>query len=152
MDSEKAKAVLRAILNRAEGKVGRFIRIKELAATPAFTMEGADVVVEELLSLHWLYKKGNSLCISRWGVEYAIEWTDAKRVLRAISTVAGGRGGKVVAYADVVTAAGLRPEETDRLVSELSVLGLADRGGRGAQFVYVSIDGLRLLAGEVSDK
>ncbi|HSH94707.1 MAG TPA: hypothetical protein VK968_11225 [Roseimicrobium sp.] len=150
MDSDLAKGILQAILSRAEGQVGSFVDLRELALSSPFESADVDVTLDELLVRRWIYRKGDLVCVSKPGLEYAIDWSLADRVLEAIATVASSRGGVVVSYSQVIAAAGLPPERTDEVMSELGVLGLAattTSDGKSIDGAYISAKGLSRLAG-----
>jgi len=149
MDGDLAKSILQAILVRAEGQLG-FVDLRELAAQSPFGNTDANATIKELLARRWLYRKGDYVTVSKPGVEYAIDWTVADRVLTAIATAADSQGGRIVPYSQVVAMAGLPANKIDELMAELTVLGLAAQttsDGSSIDGAYISREGLSRLAG-----
>jgi hypothetical protein len=149
MDDELARAILRAILKETEGRVGSFIEIEKISSTAAFVGASADAVLDELRSRRWLYRKGNYLAVSKPGVEYAMDRTQALAVLRAIFEVASGKGGRAIPVDQVAPAVSLPRSEFDMILNELYLLGfvticLVD--GSQNQFVCVNASAIILLS------
>jgi hypothetical protein len=150
IEDDLAKTILQAILVRAEGQVGSFVDLRELAAQSPFGTADADAIIDELQARRWIYRKGDYVSVSKPAVEYAIDWALADRVLKAIATVADSHGGRVVLYSQVIATAGLPVDKTDELMAELEVLGLAAQttsDGKSIDGAYISREGLSRLAG-----
>ena len=121
----------------------------KLTETSAFANAHGDATLDELLSRRWLYRKGEYVAVSRPGVEYAIDWSLADRVLQTIATLADSRAGRGVDYSEVVASGGLPTEKVDELMAELGVLGLAHLSildDSRIDVAEISRDGLSRLA------
>jgi hypothetical protein len=97
-----------------------------------------------------MYRKRDCVSLSKPGVEYAIDWSLADSVLKAMATLAGSQGGGAVLYSEVIATAGLSADKTDELMRELAVLGLATTttsDGKTIDGACIAREGLSRLAG-----
>ena len=151
LDEELARPILRAILSCTRGQVGYFVDLQELSAVSAFGHAVKGRRLTNCWRRRWIYRRGDYVAVSRPGVECAIDWTLADRILEAIITIAGSQAGRVVAYSQVIAAAGLGTDKTDELMAELTVLGLAAQttldGSRIWPVRLLSREGLSRLSG-----
>ncbi len=124
VDEEFAKALLRAVLDLAAGCVGHFIPIAEVVAAAGRGGSETEAVLDVLATRRWVHVRDGSVAATRWGLEFAMDWTDVETVLRAIVNSAGGIG-RPACKEVVIAASGLTDRLVEKLISELSMLELA---------------------------
>ena len=119
-----AKSLLRSMLDLSSGSLGEFVPIANVVWANGRPSSTTNDTLHDLAVRRWIYIRGDSVAVSLPGLEFAMDWTNVRTLLRAILNSAGGIA-KFAALEVVVTSSGLPPREVSKLLSELGLLGLA---------------------------
>jgi hypothetical protein len=119
-----AKSLLRNMLDLASGSLGEFVPIADVVIASGRPAGDTNDTLRELAERRWVYIRGESVAASKWGLEFGMDWTNVRTLLRAIVKSAGGIG-KSAALDVVAASSGLSLREVSKLLSELGALGLA---------------------------
>jgi len=119
-DEVGAKAVVAALLDEAGGQVGRFVPVTDVIASSGMDASRATAALDEFAERRWVQIRSDRIAATRWGLEFAMDWTFVGPVLRVLDA-GGAESG------DVAAASGLSVQEVDKLLNALAVLGFASQ-------------------------
>ena len=146
-------AVVRSLLNRTEGDVATYVPIAKVLRGSGCPMKAAKRALTELYAKRYVYIRGDHVAASKPAIEFAMDWSNVPRLLRAILNSAG-HISRPAELEVVIVASGLPHREVNTLLAELSRLGFAGKTyngerelGRLKPYAYITAKGWDYLMG-----